>query len=692
MATNLITDLHTESTASFARTPPGEVFITNGIDRPRKWDGFSSSAVVAGLDGPDTAPTVSEAASGNSELGTYYVAYRFGDAYGNYSNLSPVTEVTTTATGKKFNWTTVPIASGTDSSSRITKRQLFRTLVDDAEVFYLVAEINDNSTTSYSTDTASDDDLSDNSELPVLNDDDSLNANRFGVPPANKAVAVWNQDRLFFLGDVDYDTGTVSVSSGSGSVTGSGTSFSKYMVGKWIWIAGDSRGREITAYSSTTGITVSPVAGSTISGAAYVIKTAPAERNVIYFSEPEEPESVPQSQNQFLIQENGVQQDEVVGGFSDAGTLIIGMRNHLYQFNYQRQPHLDGAASLIARRGMFNHRCHGQVEGVHFLMDRFGPYMLSGGQVRDIGESVRNLFNDLDETYVDRFFVSVNQREKTARFHVRFTGDTAQTRALSYNYELDRWQENTYPWGLGAACEMEVGGSLIPIAFTDEAKLLIESMEDSADWVATQVVAVATTGTTGSTVKAESGTFASSQIGAPIVFIDGAAAGELRVISSVTGTDTAGLSSSLPSGAAVGDRFVIGGVAWSWKSGLLDFPRDNQTQGERSIDVTFKPHDTNYNFISIRHYLNHKASPETAEMDYPGGDEACSQIAGRSDGFVDIYKNRDANYETVGFARKTFSSKHAHYGISDRWVSAELRGVAVGDPVEVYEVAVTGAK
>lgn len=692
MTTELITDLKYQSTASFARTPAGEVFIANGLDRPRKWDGFSASAVVAGLDAPTTAPTVAEAASGNSELGTYFTAYRFADAYGNYSNLSPVTEVTTTATGKKFNWSSVPIASGTDSSSRITKRQLFRTLVDDAEVFYLVAEINDNSTTSYSTDTLSDDDLSDNAELPVLNDDDSLNANRFGVPPFNKAVVVWNQDRLFFMGDVDYSEGTVSVTSGSGSVTGTATGFTKEMIGKWIWMEGDSRGREITAFSSTAGITVSPVASSTLTDVNFVIKTAPSERNVIYFSEVDEPESVPQSQNQFLIQENGEYQDDIVGGFSDAGTLIVGMRNHLYQFNYQRQPHLDGAAQLIARRGMLNNRCHAMGDGTHFLLDRLGPYAMAGGQVRDIGESVRDVFMDLDEDYLHRCFITVNQREKVVRFHVRIVGDTKMNRAFSYNYELDRWQENIYPWALGAGCEMEVNGVRSSYLMTDKSRVRIESMEDSIDMIDSTVAAAVTFAPITTLLRAASGTFSASQIGAPVVFLTGAAKGEMGVIRSVAGTTNATLEENVPSGVAVGDLFVIGGIAWQWKSGILDFPRDNQMQGERAIEVIFKPHDTDRNTINVRHYLNHKTSPETADMDYVGGDEACSQESGKADGVINIYKNRDSNYETVGFGRKTFSGKHAHYGVSDRWVSAELRGVAIGDPVDVYEVSVVGAK
>ena len=693
MPTTLVSSFHVESTASFARTPPGEVFIANGLDRPRKWDGFSAATVVVGLDAPTVAPTVTEDNGGNAELGTYFVAYRYGDAYGNYSNLSPVTTVTTSAVSKRFDWDVVPIASGTDSSARITKRQLFRTVVDDASAYYLVHEIADNTTTSYTAgDTLSDDDLVDNEELPVLNDDDSLSANRFGVPPMNKAVVVWNQDRLFYLADVIYSTGTVSISSSSGTVTGVGTSFTASMIGKWIYMAGDSRGREVTAVASTTSITVSPVGDTTLSGVAFELKTNPAERNVIYFSEPEEPESVPQAQNQFLLQENNVEQDEIVGGFSDQGTLIIGMTTHLYQFNYQRQPHLDGAAQMIARRGMFNNRCHGVAEGVHFLMDRYGPYMLQGGQIRDIGGKIKTFFRDgsIDQTYARYFFVGVNQREQTVKFYVRLTTDTAVSRAFTYHYAQDRWSVDTYAWGVGGSCELEVSGSIDTFVMKAASRATKETFGTSLDGLSA-VVSGTTSGVSSTQIVDLTGPFLTAHITMPFVVTSGSAKGQRRYITSRPNTQNIFVDSSI-SGFAAGDTYVIGGIPWNWHSGLLDYPRDNQISSERAIELTFAPHATNGNTIDIRHYLNHKTSPETAEQDYVGGDEACSQAAASADGVVDLYRSRNSDYETVGFARKTFTSRHAHYSVSDRWLGVELRGITRGTPVEVYELAVMGAK
>jgi hypothetical protein len=694
MTQTLVNDLHTEVTASFARTPAGELFIANGIDRPRKWDGFSSAAVVAGLDAPTTTATVTEDTGGASGQGLYTMAVRFGDAYGNYSNLSPVTEVTTTGVNKEFNWSNIPVASGTASSARITLRQLFRTTVGEADIFYLVTTINDNTTTTY-TDQLSDAALVQNAELPILNDDDTLNANRFGVPPMNKAIVVWNQDRMFYMGDVVYSTGTVSLTNASGSVTGSGTGFSLSMVGKWLYAVGDSRGREITAYSSATGITVSPVyTGSNLSNVAYEIRTAPAERNVIYFSETEEPESVPQSQNQFLLQENNTEQDDIVGAFSDGGSLVIGMTGFLYRFDYVRQPQLDGAASVIARRGMFNHRCHAIGEGVHFLMDRFGPYMLAGGQIKDIGDRVRDLFRDgtLDTAYARYFHVGLNPYTQTAKFYIKTTEDGGVKRCLSYNYALDRWSIETFPWVIGGTCELNVNGTRSFFVGKEDDRFCKETHTNCCDGIAATVSGTVSTVNQGTNVlTSTSSVFIAGHAGVPVVFTSGVADGESCVITTYT-SGTQVTVDDIPAGVAAGDTFAIGGVAWRMKTGLMAYPRDNQNSNERSIEVVFKPTTNSGNYFNIRHYLNHKTTAEAAEQDVVATDEACKQEYGSVNGRVDMYKSRNDQYETVGFARKTFTSRHAHYGVSDRFVAVELRGVAQGEPIEISQVDIGGFK
>lgn len=90
-----------------------------------------------------------------------------------------------------------------------------------------------------------------------------------------------NGDTIYFVGrkrfgalqNADYTTGTASITSGATAVTGSGTTFTAAMVGRYIkFTSGDSLLYEIASYSSATSIAITkPYEGSTVSGSAFNI-------------------------------------------------------------------------------------------------------------------------------------------------------------------------------------------------------------------------------------------------------------------------------------------------------------------------------------------------------------------------------------------------------------------------------------
>lgn len=120
--------------------------------------------------------------------------------------------------------------------------------------------------------------------LEFLRNSDKLNG-------SSRAQALYykmlndSQREMFSLGTADftqrstrlslavpYTTGTVSVSAGGTAVTGSGTTFTSAMVGRFIRFAGEAEQYEITAFSSTTAITIETYLGTVAqSGATYVI-------------------------------------------------------------------------------------------------------------------------------------------------------------------------------------------------------------------------------------------------------------------------------------------------------------------------------------------------------------------------------------------------------------------------------------
>jgi hypothetical protein len=116
------------------------------------------------------------------------------------SSLSPVTTIDTGEGAEKLTWVVAapPPASATQ---RPLKVELWRTTSDQAYTVYRVAS----GVTSF-TDKLSDQQLTDYDRagyaaMPVLLPNGELNANRFGVPPKNKTVAVMFQDRLWMAVD-----------------------------------------------------------------------------------------------------------------------------------------------------------------------------------------------------------------------------------------------------------------------------------------------------------------------------------------------------------------------------------------------------------------------------------------------------------------------------------------------------------
>jgi hypothetical protein len=74
---------------AFAKSPDGILYVANGIDPVLRWDGLTTSMEPAGVEGPDSAVTVTGSGVGDI-FGTIYGYARFIDRLGNVGNLSPV--------------------------------------------------------------------------------------------------------------------------------------------------------------------------------------------------------------------------------------------------------------------------------------------------------------------------------------------------------------------------------------------------------------------------------------------------------------------------------------------------------------------------------------------------------------------------------------------------------------------------
>lgn len=106
----------------------------------------------------------------------------------------------------------------------------------------------------------------------------------FGIWPIPSATTA-NAGRLNYerrmrdMVEADYTTGTVTMTINSATVTGSGTTFTVAMVGRWLNVTtatGDGEWYKISAFTSTTVITLeNTYSGATLASLAYTIGELP---------------------------------------------------------------------------------------------------------------------------------------------------------------------------------------------------------------------------------------------------------------------------------------------------------------------------------------------------------------------------------------------------------------------------------
>lgn len=136
----------------------------------------------AGIAAPSTAPAIVDGAAGDLVAGDYYGVYTFYNSLtGVESNPSPVSAILTSVGTKKINWSGIQPST----TAQVTSRRLYRTSVDRTGEYFFVAQIDDNSTTTYVGDNVGVDDLGDAAEFTN------------GVPPEDVYLMEHWEERLW---------------------------------------------------------------------------------------------------------------------------------------------------------------------------------------------------------------------------------------------------------------------------------------------------------------------------------------------------------------------------------------------------------------------------------------------------------------------------------------------------------------
>ncbi len=178
----------------------------------------------------------------------------------------------------------------------------------------------------------------------------------------------------------------------------------------------------------------------------YAVDTTGAKPNSLYYSEVDEPESVP-SAYELVLQESVPDSDALVALIPFGTTLVLAQSRHLYKLQYVSQPVIDASLSLASYRGVLNSRCWDVFAGVIFLADDYGVYAFDGGREEAVSAAIDNYWRDglIDFSKRDKFYIKVDATDRVVRFFYCKPGDgTYPSRALCYSLSTQAWWEETY--------------------------------------------------------------------------------------------------------------------------------------------------------------------------------------------------------------------------------------------------------
>lgn len=648
-------EIQIRSTTGFGAS--AESTVTNGK--------ITALSLQSGGGGYRTVPSVT-AVSGQAEAfavarphlrGKYQCYYRWTDitpeprVEPRPSNLSPVTEVDT-GEGTRFiewQWDGPLMPDG-----RILKAELWRTTSNQATTLYRVA-ILEQSGSGYQDD-LTDEELrdanrTDYAAMPIVMPNGDLNAMRFVPPPIDKAVVVRFQDRMWYAVDVP------------------------------------------------PSVPPEDYLGP--------------EPNSIYFSEVDEPDSVPKI-NEIVLQQNARDGDSITALMPFGASLIIMQNRRCYSLSFSRKPLLDADITPLAYRGCLNQRCWDTHGGIGYVMDQYGVYALTGaGEVQDLSAPIADMFRSrIDFSRTTWNFLAIDPVTRILRAFVYFAEDgddpfDAPTRVLCYSIDTKTWWVERYPHRITAGVPMRIGTEYRCIyAGKGGVYLLDHGSTDLARGTLT-LVAITDRGAGYRTPPAVS---AIGIVGAELqAVVDGqGGVGGVWILHGGRDSSTPEIQIGPPNdptcqsprqatvycNATTPDADTSTHPVYRYKTGNYEYPTDATKGGDvenpRSVSLTYKPQPSACE-VSMKMYYNNSPHPRPniAPRTRNAGFRATApDAASRLDmGKLTAEYGYDSGVATSVFSGKTLEDMRS----ADRHVSVELIGARrTSDPVIVYQLDVFG--
>lgn len=450
----------------------------------------------------------------------------------------------------------------------------------------------------------------------------------------------------------------------------------------------------------------------------YGVDTGGSEPNSVYFSEVDEPESVPDI-NEIVLQQNAKDADAITALAPFGSALLVMQGRRCYSLTFAKKPLLDASVTPLAYRGCLNQRCWDTLEGVCYVMDRMGIYAITGdGSVDDLSTPINNLYRsglNLDKTKWN--FLVVDPNRKVVRAFVNFLQDGTSdypTRALCYSITTKTWWVEKYPNRLTAGVPSRIAGTESGEdyrAVYAGLKNLYMLDSGSYDLGRGSIVSVTLTNKGAGYKSPPTVTVSGSGAGAELqAVLDGR--GSIAAIWILNGGfdyTTATISISAPNDPAAGAPIpatatcIVSSdssdasryVTYRYKTGnyelITDAEKGGGSDNPRSVSITYAPQPSACE-IALRTYYNNAKDPRgnVASRDRGAGFRATATDGASR---LDMGKLTSLYGADSGVAQAMFYGKSIEdIRSSDRHIAVELLGARrTAQPVVIYSLDVSGA-
>lgn len=445
----------------------------------------------------------------------------------------------------------------------------------------------------------------------------------------------------------------------------------------------------------------------------YGVDTGGSEPNSVYFSEVDEPESVPDI-NEFVLQQNSRDVDAITALVPFGASMLIMQSRHAYSMSFAKQPLLDADVTPIAYRGCIGQKCWDIFSGICYVLDQQGVYSLSQqGELKDLSAPIDDIVrSQIDWSNTKWNFVAVDAVRKVLRVFVAFVADNSTgypTRALCYSLDTASWWTERYPHRISSCSTMPLDGGRHRCVYGAEggAYLLDDGPTDDARGAI--ISAKVTNG--GAGYRTPPKVTAGGGVGAELQSVINAS-GQVTgiwILSPGTGYLSGSLTISAPddpdcddpehatatfTATTAGDNTPIF-PSYRYRTGNREFPTDVTSEGggaasSRNISVVYKPQESRANLAVRLYYNNSQHARNNVATRNRGTGFVSSNIDGATRIDMSALTTRtgyDTGVAQASFANKTLDDMRS----GDRHVAVELVGASTaGVPVVIYSLDVYG--